>query len=84
MLPEGTAARIRTDSYEIPPIFGMLQQDGNIAKDMMYNTYNMGIGMMLVVDAADADQTVDLIEKSGQKGYLVGEIISGNREVVLQ
>lgn len=84
MLPEGTAAQIHTGSYEIPPIFGMLQQDGNIAKDMMYNTYNMGIGMMLVVDAADADQTVDLIEKSGQKGYLVGEIISGNREVVLQ
>lgn len=84
MLPEGTAAQIHTGSYEIPPIFGMLQQDGNIAKDMMYNTYNMGIGMMLAVDAADADQTVDLIEKSGQKGYLVGEIISGNREVVLQ
>lgn len=84
MLPEGTAAQIRTDSYEIPPIFGMLQQDGNIAKDMMYNTYNMGIGMMLAVDAADADQTVALIEKSGQKGYIVGEIISGNKEVVLQ
>ncbi len=84
MLPEGTAAQIRTDSYEIPPIFGMLQQDGNIARDMMYNTYNMGIGMMLAVDAADADQTVALIEKSGQKGYIVGEIISGNKEVVLQ
>ncbi|MDE6566418.1 MAG: phosphoribosylformylglycinamidine cyclo-ligase [Lachnospiraceae bacterium] len=84
MLPEGTAAQIRTDSYEIPPIFGMLQQDGNIAKDMMYNTYNMGIGMMLAVDAADADQTVALIEKSGQKAYIVGEIISGNKEVVLQ
>ena len=84
MLPEGTAAQIRTDSYEIPPIFEMLQQDGNIARDMMYNTYNMGIGMMLAVDAADADQTVALIEKSGQKGYIVGEIISGNKEVVLQ
>ena len=84
MLPEGTAAQIRTDSYEIPPIFGMLQQDGNIARDMMYNTYNMGIGMMLAVDAADADQTVALIEKSGQKGYIVGEIISGNKDVVLQ
>lgn len=84
MLPDGTAAQIRTDSYEIPPIFGMLQQDGNIARDMMYNTYNMGIGMMLAVDAADADQTVALIEKSGQKGYIVGEIVSGNKEVVLQ
>lgn len=84
MLPEATAAQIRTDSYDIPPIFGMLQQDGNIARDMMYNTYNMGIGMMLAVDAADADQTVALIEKSGQKGYIVGEIVSGNKEVVLQ
>lgn len=84
MLPDGTAAQIHTDSYEIPPIFGMLQQDGNIARDMMYNTYNMGIGMMLAVDAADADQTVALIEQSGQKGYIVGEIISGNKEVVLQ
>lgn len=84
MLPEGTAAQICTDSYEIPPIFGMLQQDGNIARDMMYNTYNMGIGMILAVDAADADQTVALIEKSGQKGYIVGEIVSGNKEVVLK
>ncbi|MDE6852833.1 MAG: phosphoribosylformylglycinamidine cyclo-ligase [Lachnospiraceae bacterium] len=84
MLPEGTAAQIRTDSYEVPPIFGMLQQDGNIAREMMYNTYNMGIGMMLAVDAADADQTVALIEKSGKMGYIVGEIVSGNKEVVLQ
>lgn len=84
MLPEGTAAQIRMDSYEVPPIFGMLQKDGNIAQDMMYNTYNMGIGMMLSVDAADADQTVALIEQSGQKGYIVGEIISGNKEVVLR
>lgn len=84
MLPEGTAAQIRTDSYEVPPIFGMLQQDGNIARDMMYNTYNMGIGMMLAVDGADADQTVALIEKSGKTGYIVGEIIPGDKEVVLQ
>lgn len=83
MLPEGTGAQIRTDSYEIPPVFAMLQQDGKIARDMMYNTYNMGIGMILAVDAADADQTVALIEKSGQKGYLVGEVVSGEKEVTL-
>lgn len=83
MLPEGTGAQIRTDSYEIPPVFAMLQQDGKIARDMMYNTYNMGIGMILAVDAADADQTVELIEKSGQKGYLVGEVVSGEKEVTL-
>ncbi len=84
MLPEGTAAQVQTDSYEVPPIFGMLQKDGDIDRDVMYNTYNMGIGMMLAVDAADADRTVELIGKSGQKGYIVGEIISGNKEVVLQ
>lgn len=83
MLPEGTGAHIRTDSYEIPPVFAMLQQEGKIARDMMYNTYNMGIGMILAVDAADADQTVALIEKSGQKGYLVGEVVSGEKEVTL-
>lgn len=83
MLPEGTGAQIRTDSYEIPPVFAMLQQDGKIARDMMYNTYNMGIGMILAVDAADADQTVAFIEKSGQKGYLVGEVVSGEKEVTL-
>lgn len=83
MLPEVTGAQIRTDSYEIPPVFAMLQQEGKIARDMMYNTYNMGIGMILAVDAADADQTVALIEKSGQKGYLVGEVVSGEKEVTL-
>lgn len=83
MLPEGTGAQICTDSYEIPPVFAMLQQEGKIARDMMYNTYNMGIGMILAVDAADADQTVALIEKSGQKGYLVGEVVSGEKEVTL-
>ncbi|MCD7826576.1 MAG: phosphoribosylformylglycinamidine cyclo-ligase [Clostridiaceae bacterium] len=83
MLPEGVHAQIQADSYEVPAIFNMLQMDGDIARDMMYNTYNMGIGMMLAVDAADADQTVELIEKSGQKGYIVGEIIDGEKGVTL-
>lgn len=83
MLPEGTSAQIRMDSYEIPPIFEMLAKDGDIAREMMYNTYNMGIGMMLAVDAADADQTVKCIEQSGQKAYIIGEIIEGSKEVHL-
>ena len=49
----------------------------------MFNIYNMGIGMMLAVDAADADKTVELINKSGQKGFIVGEIISGDKGVTL-
>ncbi|MDO4167781.1 MAG: phosphoribosylformylglycinamidine cyclo-ligase [Eubacteriales bacterium] len=83
MLPEGMRAQIKTDSYEIPPIFDMLAKDGEIAREMMYNTYNMGIGMMLAVDAADADKTVELVNQSGQKGFIVGEIVSGDKGVTL-
>ena len=72
MLHDGVRAQIKADSYEIPPIFDMLAKDGDIAKEMMYNTYNMGIGMMLAVDAADADKTVELVNKSGQKAFIVG------------
>lgn len=84
MLPEGARASIQTDSYPIPPIFGMLEKDGDIARKMMYNTYNMGIGMLLAVDAADADKTVKLINQSGQKAYIVGEVIQGEKGVDLR
>ena len=83
MLHDGVRAQIKADSYEIPPIFDMLAKDGDIAKEMMYNTYNMGIGMMLAVDAADADKTVELVNKSGQKAFIVGEIIKGEKGVTL-
>ena len=83
MLHDGVRAQIKADSYEIPPIFDMLAKDGDIAKEMMYNTYNMGIGMMLAVDAADADKTVELVNKSGQKAFIVDEIIKGEKGVTL-
>ena len=83
MLPEGVRAQIQTDSYEIPPVFAMLSKDGDITQDVMYHTYNMGIGMMLAVDASDADKTVTLINQAGQKAYIVGEIIDGEKGVTL-
>ena len=83
MLHEGVRARVKADSYPIPPIFDMLSKDGNIAKEMMYNTYNMGIGMLLAVDAADADKTVELVNKSGQKAFIVGEIAEGEKGIDL-
>lgn len=83
MLPEGVCAQIQADSYEIPPIFGMIAKDGNVAENVMYNTYNMGIAMMLTVDAKDADRTVELIHQSGQKAFIVGEIIEGERGIKL-
>lgn len=83
MLHDEIHAQIKADSYEIPPIFDMLAKDGDIAKEMMYNTYNMGVGMMLAVDAKDADKTVELINKSGQKGFIIGEIVEGDKGVTL-
>jgi phosphoribosylformylglycinamidine cyclo-ligase len=83
MLPENAHANIKVGSYEIPPIFDMLAKEGNISKEMMYNTYNMGIGMLLAVDAADADKTVALAEQTGEKAYIIGEITEGEKGVSL-
>ena len=83
MLPENAHAHIKVGSYEIPPIFDMLAKEGNISKEMMYNTYNMGIGMLLAVDAADADKTVALAEQAGEKAYIIGEIAEGEKGISL-
>ena len=84
MLPDGICAKVRRDSYKIPPIFEMLQRDGKIAEEMMYNTYNMGIGMVLALDSADADRAIAAIESAGEKAYIIGTAAaSDKKEVVL-
>lgn len=83
MLPEGIHARIVKNSYDIPPIFEMLQKDGDIDGQMMYNTYNMGLGMLIGVNSADADKAVRLIGEAGEKAYIVGEAVSGMKGVSL-
>ena len=83
MLPEGMRAVIRKDSYEVPAIFRMLAQRGEIAEEMMYNTYNMGIGMVLAVDSADKEKAIKAIEDAGEKAFVIGEIVEGSRNVKL-
>ena len=83
MLPDGVAVKINKDSYPIPPIFALLQQKGGIDDKMMYNTYNMGLGMVVAVNKADADAAIKAIEQAGDKAYVVGEVIKGNKEVEL-
>ena len=83
MLPDGVRAEIKKDSYPVLPIFKLIQQSGQIAEEMMYNTYNMGIGMMLVVDPADEKAAMDAIAKSGETPYKVGRIIEGEKGVTL-
>ena len=83
MLKEGTHAVIRKDSYEVPAIFKMLAKEGDVSEQVMYNTFNMGIGMMVVVDKADADNTMAAIMKSGEKAFVIGEIKEGEKGVTL-
>ncbi len=84
MLPEGMTAVVHKDSYPVPPIFGLLQKKGGLEEKMMYNTYNMGLGMVLAVDAADAQQTVDALQEAGEQAYLAGEVATGSEGVVIQ
>lgn len=83
MLPEGVRAVVRRDSYEVPAIFGLIAKSGNVSEHMMYNTFNMGVGMIVAVDEADVDKTMQAIEAAGQKCFVVGEIQSGEKGVEL-
>jgi len=83
MLPEGVHAMVKKNSYVIPPIFSMLQKDGDIDEQIMYNTYNMGLGMIIAVDSQDTDKALKQIAEAGEKAYVIGEIISGTKGVSL-
>ena len=83
MLPEGVRAVVKKDSYKVPPIFDMLQKDGDIDEQMMYNTFNMGLGMVLAVDPADVDKTLEAIKAAGEEGYIVGSVEAGEKGVTL-
>ncbi len=83
MLPEGIHAMVKKNSYEIPSIFKMLSKDGDIEEQVMYNTYNMGIGMMIAVDSKDTDQALKLIADAGEKAFVVGEAVNGTKGVSL-
>lgn len=83
MLPDGRHAVINKNSYQVPAIFDMLSTDGKIQEEMMYNTYNMGIGMIIAVKGEDTDKAVRLIEEAGEKAYMIGEITEGEKGVTL-
>lgn len=83
MLPEGKHAVIRKDSYEVPPIFQMMAREGQVEEKIMYNTFNMGIGMVLAVDAADVRKTMDAIGAAGEIAYVLGEVKDGEKGVTL-
>lgn len=83
MLKDDTRAVVKKDSYEVPAIFRLLAAKGDIGEEMMYNTYNMGLGMILAVDPADVDKTVEAIRAAGETPYVVGHIEAGEKGVTL-
>lgn len=83
MLPEGIHAVVKKDSYEVPAIFKLMQKKGNIEEQMMYNTFNMGLGMIVAVDPADVDKTMEAIKAAGETPYIVGETKAGEKGVTL-
>ncbi|MDE7434259.1 MAG: phosphoribosylformylglycinamidine cyclo-ligase [Lachnospiraceae bacterium] len=83
MLPEGKCAVIEKDSYPIPPIFAMLAREGRVEEKMMYNTYNMGLGMVLAVAPQDVDAAMEAISAAGEQPYVVGKIENGEKGVTL-
>ena len=83
MLKEGTRAVVKRDSYPVPAIFGLLAKKGNIEEEMMYNTYNMGLGMIVAVNPADVEKTVEAIKAAGETPYVVGSIEASEKGVTL-
>ena len=83
LLKEGTRAIIEKDSYPVLPIFKLLAEKGDIEEKMMYNTYNMGLGMVLAVNPADVEKTMEAIQAAGDMAYVVGRIEEGEKGVTL-
>lgn len=83
MLPDGARAVVKKDSYEVPAIFRMLAKEGQIAEQMMYNTFNMGIGMVLAVDPADVEKTKAALAAAGETAYVIGSVAAGEKGVEL-
>ena len=83
MLPENVRAIIKKESYPVPALFDLIQKNGNIEEHMMYNTFNMGLGMVIAVNPKDVETTMKAIEEAGDKCYVVGNIVEGDKGVDL-
>lgn len=83
MLREGVALKIDKNSYEVPPIFKLIAERGNIPERDMYNTFNMGIGMCVIVPENEVEKSLKILKEAGEEAYLIGEVIEGNKEVII-
>lgn len=83
MLPDNVKAIIHKDSYQVPPIFGLIAKNGDVAENMMYNTFNMGLGMVLALDKDDVETAMKAIQDAHDECYIIGEIVAGDKGVEL-
>ena len=84
MLREGVALKIDQNSYEVPEIFNLIAKRGNIPERDMYNTFNMGIGMCAIVPEDEAEKAIRILNEAGEEAYLIGEVIEGNKEIIIK
>ena len=82
-LPEGTAAKICRADVKIPPIFDLIAKEGNVPERDMFNTFNMGVGMAIVVAAEDADRALSILREAGEDAYVIGEVVAGDEGVII-
>lgn len=83
MLREGVALKIDKNSYEVSPIFKLIAERGNIPERDMYNTFNMGIGMAVIVPESEVEKSLEILKEAGEEAYLIGEVIAGNKEIIV-
>lgn len=81
MLNEKVALSINKDSYEVPAIFKLIQKEGNIPLRDMYNTFNMGIGMAVIVSKEEVETALQILKEAGETAYVIGEVTEGNKEI---
>ncbi len=84
MLKDGVSLKIKKDSYPVLPIFKLIQKVGEIPERDMYNTFNMGIGMAIIVKKEDSNKAIEILEQHGEKAYKIGEVIKGNKEIIIE
>ncbi len=83
MLPEGFVASVKKDSYRIPEIFKLIAKNGNVSEEVMYNTFNMGIGMVIAVNEAEGERAVKAVNSAGERAYVIGRVIPGTSGIEL-
>jgi phosphoribosylformylglycinamidine cyclo-ligase len=79
ILPQGLRAVLRRGNWQLPPLFALVQKQGGIPERDMFNTFNMGVGMLLAVAAGDADRALALLHQEGEDAWLIGEVVAGEQ-----